>query len=242
MASDEVSGPIPARADQFMSVAAHDLRNPIAVVRASAQMALRQWSRGDQDAAVRRVESIVQQADRLSEMLEIFLDASRVEVNGLKLRPEMMVLADAVNAAAEQAQANVGEARRRALVMEVSRDFVGSWDAPHITRAVRLLLENAYLYGNSESPILVRAGRDDACVSLAVSGGGTGPHEDEISHLFTRFYRGRAAAEVGSAGSGLGLYVARGIARAHGGDVRYAARPSADTFELTLPLTPAPSA
>jgi signal transduction histidine kinase len=53
-------------------------------------------------------------------------------------------------------------------------------------------------------------------------------------HLFERFYRGRSAAEAGQAGSGLGLFTARGIARMHGGEVR---RLEGDTFELELPLT-----
>ncbi|TMF06419.1 MAG: hypothetical protein E6I52_00460, partial [Chloroflexi bacterium] len=67
-----------AETEEFMSVAAHDLRNPIAVVRASAQMAQRQINRGDTPAAQTRLKSIVDQTDRLTEMLETFLDAARL--------------------------------------------------------------------------------------------------------------------------------------------------------------------
>jgi signal transduction histidine kinase len=69
---------------------------------------------------------------------------------------------------------------------------------------------------------------------MTVSGGGRGPDADEVGHLFERFYRGPSAAESGQAGSGLGLFTARGIARAHGGDVR---RVDGDTFELEIPLS-----
>ena len=68
---------------------------------------------------------------------------------------------------------------------------------------------------------------------MSVSGGGAGPDEDERQHLFERFFRGRSAANAGVAGSGLGLFTARGIARVHGGDVRYV---SGDLFEIELPL------
>src|SRR5260370_898771 len=61
-----------------MSVAAHDLRNPIAVVRASAQMAQRQINRGDTEGAQGRLTAIVDQTDRLSDMLETFLDPARM--------------------------------------------------------------------------------------------------------------------------------------------------------------------
>jgi len=70
-------------------------------------------------------------------------------------------------------------------------------------------------------------------VQLAVSGGGRGPYTEEVSHLFERFYRGPSAAEAGQAGSGLGLFTARGLARLHGGDVR---RVDGDRFEIELPL------
>ena len=67
-----------AETEEFMSVAAHDVRNPIAVVRASAQMAQRQIARGDTVGAQGRLAAIVEQTDRLTDMLETFLDAARI--------------------------------------------------------------------------------------------------------------------------------------------------------------------
>src|SRR5437660_2414814 len=83
-----------AELEEFMAVAAHDLRNPIAVVRASAQMAQRQMARGDPDGAQGRLKAIVEQTDRLTEMLETFLDAARVTTGRLVLRPEQVELRD----------------------------------------------------------------------------------------------------------------------------------------------------
>jgi signal transduction histidine kinase len=90
------------------------------------------------------------------------------------------------------------------------------------------------LYGDPAVPVGVEARRTGNRVWMTVSGGGPGPDAEEVAHLFERFYRGRSAAEAGQAGSGLGLFTARGIARSHGGEVR---RIEGDRFEIELPLT-----
>src|SRR5258708_11329232 len=83
-----VPEPGAAETEEFMSVAAHDLRNPIAVVRASAQMAQRQMNRGEPEGAQARLAAIVEQTDRLTDMLETFLDAARIGAGRLPLRTD----------------------------------------------------------------------------------------------------------------------------------------------------------
>ena len=219
-----------------MSVAAHDLRNPIAVVRASAQMAQRQINRGDAEGAQGRLAAIVDQTDRLSDMLETFLDAARIGAERLALRPDRVDLREIVDDAANRARSLRlgGEHGDRELECTIPDGCVGRWDRPRMTRAVRALLANALLYGDPSLPVHIAAHREDGRVRLIITGGGPGPDPDEAMHLFERFYRGRSAAEAGQAGSGLGLFTARGIARMHGGEVR---RLEGDTFELELPLT-----
>jgi signal transduction histidine kinase len=219
-----------------MSVAAHDLRNPIAVVRASAQMAQRQINRGDSESAQGRLAAIVEQTDRLTDMLETFLDAARIGSGRLPLRPDRVDLRELVEDAADRARALRlgGEHGDRELVCDIPDGCVGTWDRPRITRALRALLANALLYGDPATPVHVQARRVGNRVRLTISGGGHGPDSDEVGHLFERFYRGRSAAEAGQAGSGLGLYTARGIARMHGGEVK---RLDGDRFEIELPLT-----
>src|SRR5205823_5333198 len=97
----------------------------------------------------------------------------------------------------------------------------------------RALLSNALQYGSAGEPVRVEAMRSGARVHLVISGGGPGPGPDEAQHLFERFYRGPSAAEAGQSGSGLGLFIARGIARLHSGEVR---RLEGDHFEIELPL------
>jgi signal transduction histidine kinase len=219
--------------EEFMSVAAHDLRNPIAVVRASAQMAQRQISRGDTNGAQSRLKAIVDQTDRLTEMIESFLDAARLEGGKLPVKLERLDLREIVEIAVARARVLVGDQADREVVIEIPEGCVGLWDRARVARALRALLTNAWQYGDASEPVRLRARRSDGRLSLVVTGGGAGPDDEEAGHLFERFYRGRSAAEAGQSGSGLGLFTARGIARVHGGDVRWL---EADQFELDLPL------
>jgi signal transduction histidine kinase len=236
LAQSDVRGDAPPL-DEFMSVVAHDLRNPVAVVRASAQMALRQIGRGDLDAAARRVETVVQQTDRMTELVEVFLEAARIASGRLVLRLERVALGDIIQAAGDRARAHVGEYGARAIEVRGSVESVGMWDQQRLVRAVRALIENALLYGDRSQPVVVEVKQGPECVHVSVTGAGRGPEASEARRLFQRFYRGRAAAEAGHAGTGLGLYTARGIARAHGGDIRQGLDgvPN-DVFELQLPL------
>jgi two-component system phosphate regulon sensor histidine kinase PhoR len=222
-----------AETEEFMAVAVHDLRNPIAVMRASAQMAQRQINRGDTDGAQHRLKSIVEQTDRLTEMLETFLDAARIGTGQLPLRTERLDLREVAQLAADRARVLVGEPAQRTVEFDIPEGCIGAWDRARIVRAVRALLSNALQYGDPSKPALAEATREADRVRLVISGGGLGPDEDEQRHLFERFYRGRSAAEAGQSGSGLGLFTARGIARLHGGEVR---RIDGDRFEIELPL------
>ena len=216
-----------------MDVAAHDLRNPIAVVRASAQMAQRQITRGDTAAAQGRLAAIVEQSDRVTEILETFVDAARISAGRLNLRIEPVNLREVIESATQRGRLLVGERGERTVEVDAPDECIGHWDRARIARAVRALLSNALLYGDPGAPVTVAAQAHNGRVVLSVSGGGRGPDEEESAHLFERFYRGASAAEAGQSGSGLGLFTARGIAREHGGDVR---RVQGDVFELELPL------
>jgi signal transduction histidine kinase len=219
--------------EEFMAVAAHDLRNPIAVVRASAQMAQRQIGRGDPNGAQTRLKSIVDQTDRLTDMLDNFLDAAHLGAGNVPLRMERVELRTVTELAVQWATALIVDQVDRRVEVDIPDGCVGMWDHARICRAIRALITNAFVYGDPGQPVNALAHCDGDRVHLVISGGGPGPDDEESGHMFERFFRGRSAAEAGQSGSGLGLFTARGIARLHGGEVR---RLEGDRFEIELPI------
>jgi signal transduction histidine kinase len=230
------SDPTSANVDRFMGVVVHDLRNPVAVVRASAQMAMRQYRRGNVDAVLPRLETIIDQTDRLTDLLETFVEAARLSSGPLPLKLERMRLNDVAVHAATRARHSLRRVSERQVELECEADVTGVWDRERVGRALRALIENALLYGDPTVPVKVRVERRGRSALVEVDGAGPGPDASEAGRLFEQFYRGRAAAEAGHAGPGLGLYTARGIARAHGGDVRRDAAAAPDLFVLELPV------
>ena len=233
---DEQQEPGAGEIEEFMSVAAHDLRNPIAVVRASAQMAQRQMARGDPEGALGRLKAIVEQTDRLTDMLETFLDAARVSAGRLPLRSEQVDLREIVEvgraARARLSWPSTPIARRRVRHSRGVRRRVGpAADRPRGARAGRQrhAVRRSGRAGarRGATPRQSRARDDQRWRAGARRRGG----RRTCSSAFTA---GRSAAEAGQSGSGLGLFTARGIARSHGGEVR---RLEGDRFELELPLT-----
>jgi K+-sensing histidine kinase KdpD len=220
------------RLDRYVATVAHDVRNPVTVVRVSAQMAMRQARRGDTEALLRQLAGIVYQSDRLSDMLEGFTEAARIASGSLVLRRQQVALGEVVEQARGRSLRLLGELVQRDVITEGDADVGGAWDRERVVRASKALLDNALLYGDISQPVRVRMARRRRLAMLSFDGGGRGPGATEASRLFECFFRGRAAAEAGYTGTGLGLYTARGIARAHGGDVRHQ---GGDLFTLELP-------
>lgn len=200
-------------------------------------MAARLIQRGDLDGAQKRLDAIVAQTDRAGALVEEFVEAARVSSQTVGLRPERLNLAEIVRSAEELARTQVhGELDSRSVKFELLDGCDGLWDKRQVTRALSALIKNACLYGDPAAPLRIEMHREDRRIVVRVSGGGPGPSAAESDRLFQPFFRGEASAQLGQGGSGLGLYTARGVARASGGDVRQALHHSPDTFEMELPL------
>ncbi|MBA3952053.1 MAG: sensor histidine kinase, partial [Rubrobacter sp.] len=108
------------------------------------------------------------------------------------------------------------------------------FDEARIRRTADILLDNAVKYTPQGGVVTVGVGREDGLLQLRVSDTGTGIPAEDLPRVFERFYRADPARSEG--GSGLGLSIARQIARAHGGEIEAASRPGrGSTFVLSLP-------
>jgi signal transduction histidine kinase len=213
----------------FVAQVAHDVRTPLAAVIGSAQT-LRQ--RGEQLSPEQRdalLAVIASEADRVARFVDELFDAARIDADGFAYSFEDVdvgaLVAEAVAAAG--AGRDVAIERRLADALPPVRG-----DRARLRQVLGNLLENAISYAPG-SPVEVTAVAEDGDVTIAVvdHGAGVPPAEQEV--IFEQFGRGTGA---GKPGTGLGLYISRAIAEAHGGTLDVTSTPGEGaTFTLRLP-------
>ncbi|GAA5158624.1 hypothetical protein GCM10023321_38670 [Pseudonocardia eucalypti] len=217
-----------ARTRRFVADAAHELRTPITGLRAAAEAALRTGATGEDRDRLQLL--LIREAGRAGRLVEDLLSMAQIDA-GLRLTPEPVELRALADAEAE---------RVRLLAPSVHVDVAGDpltvrADPQRLSQVLANLLDNARRYTPEDGTITVAVRRGDGRALVTVADTGPGVPEADRERIFDRLVRldesrGRSG---GLGGAGLGLAIARGIARAHGGELRCGAD---SVFELTLPL------
>nr|MDQ3376352.1 HAMP domain-containing histidine kinase [Actinomycetota bacterium] len=221
-----------ARQRRFAADASHELRTPLTSIAGYARM-LKSWGLEDREAGREGVDAILEESGRMRALVEDLLAVARGDDEGIPLQ-----LADGdLGAVAAEA---VGAARAAAVGKVViqhvppKEPVEAVFDEARIRRTADILLDNAVKYTPQGGVVTVGVGREDGLLQLRVSDTGTGIPAEDLPRVFERFYRADPARSEG--GSGLGLSIARQIARAHGGEIEAASRPGrGSTFVLSLP-------
>ena len=235
--------------EDFLGLVAHELKTPVAVIKAYAELLEAQMAEqapaGVARQAMREVVAhIREQADVMSELIEEVLDVQRVQLGKLPLEISRLDLIELARGAAEEvAQASPGHPIR---VEAVDPPPPVRADRRRIRQVLVNLLENAVKYSDDgDVQLTIARGEHDGqpVAVLSVRDEGIGLEAADLDRIFDRFVQATSGPVRGHAGLGLGLYVARQIARAHHGEV-WAESPGkgrGSTFYLRLPLDGAPA-
>lgn len=213
---------------EFLAMATHELRNPLAGIKGNAQLMRRRAAYSE-----RAVDAIVAQANQLDRLIEDLLLASQIEADRLELMPEKIDLVAEVLAAADA----LGVAEALVCVEAPSVPVQVMADRQRLGQVFANLLTNAVKYSGAHGgEIVVRVDRagDEAHVSFVDQGAGIPP--EILPRIFDRFYRAPGAAGR-APGLGLGLYISHRIVEAHGGRITVESEVGAgSTFTVVLPL------
>lgn len=230
--------------DEFLSIASHELRTPVTVVKGVAQMLQRSARRDHLEPGyvTQQLETIVRAGDRLTLLVNDLLDVSRVERGQLVLRPENLDLAPLLREVVErQAQQLDGEHHIEADVPD--RPIPVHADAGRLEQVFDNLLSNAVKYSPDGGAIEVALRADPGGVTVSVRDQGIGLPDGAEERIFEPFGRAENAVTSHFPGMGLGLYVSRHIAELHGG--RLWAQSDGEglgtTVRLWLPLSGPPA-
>lgn len=215
---------------EVVSTVSHELRAPLTSVKGFTSLMLNRWDRLDDAQKKEMIEQVHLDADRVTRLVTELLDISRLETGRLKLRRRMIALAPLVEKVVADVRHMHAELDPAVVVPESVPEVYA--DPDKIIQVLTNLLENTGKYAGSRGvEVRLDAGGDD--VTVSVRDAGPGIPTDDLDRVFTKFYR---SGEGRPTGSGLGLYIARGLVEAHGGRMSVESELGAGTvFSFTLP-------
>lgn len=223
--------------DQFLSVAAHELKTPLTALLGNAQLLQRRTAQSPVIGAreQRNLEVVVQQAQRLNALVSALLDLSRLETGQLSIRKEPIDLCALVRRAVETTAGNLDG---RTLELSCPPEpLMVNGDGLRLEQVFQNLIHNAVKYSSPPSPISVEVSPREATVAVSVRDQGIGVPRAALPHLFQRFFRASNATDSSVSGVGIGLYVVREIVAQHGGAVEVvSAEGEGSTFTVILPV------
>jgi sigma-B regulation protein RsbU (phosphoserine phosphatase) len=215
-------------AEQLVGMVSHDIRNPLSVIHMSAVLLERGVGPEQQKAALARV---TRAAQRVQHLIGDLLDFTQARLGrGLSTRPARCDLHQAVAEGVAELAVAFPE---RTLRVERSGAHACVADADRVMQAVGNLVANAATHGDRSQPITVRTESDGRSFRVSVHNHGQPIPPEVLPALFQPMVRGAGAGA--SKGVGLGLYIVREIARAHGGRVAVQSGAEGTTFALELP-------
>lgn len=227
--------------DEFIGIAAHELRNPMAVLRGYAEMLLVQTRRGNgaalSDWQQEAVEAIDQATTRLVDLTDDLLDVTRLQGGRLELRHEPADLVALVRRVVARVRVT---APGRSIAVVTAADYVvAEVDVPRIEQVVTNLINNAIKYSpdGGEVRVTVEEHAADGMACLTVRDEGMGIPAEQQGRIFGRFVRADNAKRGGISGTGLGLYLCRELVERHGGRIWFDSEEGkGSTFFVELPL------
>lgn len=218
--------------DDFLAVAAHELRSPLTAIR--GQLQLTQRLSGDLPETLRqRLDMVIEQVDRMTEMATRLLDVSRMGFGHLPLECADVDLGEILRTVAERMAPRM---QSHELVVDLPDEpLIGWWDRARLDEVIVNLLDNAVRYSPNGGRISVLLRGEGNVALLRVSDQGIGIDHEMIPRLFQRYVRAAPSADR-IPGVGLGLYICRTIVEAHGGRIAVESHPGQGaTFSVWLP-------
>jgi signal transduction histidine kinase len=222
-----------SRLQEFISIVAHELRGPLTTLLGYSQLLAKRRDNVNPEMTTKAISSIESEAHRMDRLTTDLLDAARVGAGRLSIKREETDIAMLARQVADEQQPTTSKHR---ITVEGPASFEGCWDSDRIMQVLMNLVSNAIKYSpeGGEIGILVAEQREHAKVTVTDTGIGLAAEDMPLLfEPFSRLYREQAVK-----GTGLGLYISKGIIEAHGGEIwaESSGRGKGASIVFTLPL------
>ncbi len=217
--------------DEMVAVLSHDLKSPIQVL--SMAVAILEPRVASDPLAVQTVHRIGRAATRMNGLIHDLLDLAKIEAGRFEVTVTSVPVVDLISDA-YAILTPIAEAKQIELAWSCDGELRVSADADRVFQILSNLVGNAIKFTPARGTVSLTVGHTDGWARFAIRDSGPGIDATELRHIFDRYWQAR---RVRSAGTGLGLYIAKGIVEAHGGRLwAESALGAGATFAFTLPL------
>lgn len=222
--------------ENLLAIVSHDLRNPLGVMLMNLAVLLKARGGEERRKARKQLDAIQRSAIHMIRMVEDLLATASIEAGQLSVEQRRLHASPLISEAIDALQP-LAARKSLHLVNELSVELPAVHaDAARLQQVFANLLGNAIKFTPDGGAITVRAWPSGEQVTFSVSDTGPGIAEDELPHLFDRFWQATRTARLGT---GLGLFIVKGIVQAHGGRVWVESKVGeGTTFFFTLPVVP----
>jgi signal transduction histidine kinase len=214
---------------RIVSAVSHELRSPLTSLRGYTSLLLKRWSDFNENDRFAMLQQIDGDARRVSRMISELLDISRIEAGRLQLNLSKVEIAQLIDRSLDTVRHSWSDLDTQVEISNGCPSVLA--DEDKVGQVLTNLVENACKYA-SPMGISIRVDYDDEEVVVEVSDTGPGIPKADLPNLFQQFFRSR---EGRPSGTGLGLWISRGLIEAHGGTLTVASNPAqGSTFRFTL--------
>lgn len=219
----------------LLTAVSHDLRTPLAAIKASATSLLDTSVDWDEAARSEFLKAINEETDRLSAMVNDLLDLSRIEGGALVPDKQWYDIAELIEGVTDRHAASAANSDHR-ISVEIEENLpLAHVDYLEISQALTNLVENSVKHTPPGTEIRIGSHLVPGALALSVENDGPTVPRDELGRIFDPFYRADAGARI--SGTGLGLAIAKGFVEAHGGRIWAESLPERGiAFRILLPL------
>lgn len=215
---------------EIVATVSHELRSPLTAVKGYTSLLLNRADRIGDEQRMTMLAQIHHEADRVTRLISELLDISRLETGRLVLQRRMVDLVTLAASVVDKVSMDYPE---MSCSLEFEDDFPQVYaDSDKLEQVLTNLVENATKYGNPQG-VVVQGATGDRTVSIAVADRGEGIPTSDLPKIFHKFFRRDHGRPTGS---GLGLWISRGLVEAHGGTLEaQSTQGQGSVFRFTLP-------